>query len=56
MNENPNITANELSEQIGITERNIKVNIKTLKYAGLVECEGARKNGRWIVKTDDSKQ
>ena len=50
INENPSITSNELSEQVGITERNIKANIKTLKDAGMLEREGARKNGRWVIK------
>ena len=47
---NPKMTARELSERIGITERNIKNNIKTLKDTGLLEREGSRKYGRWIVK------
>ena len=44
------LTAKRLSETIGITERNIKNNIRVLKDAGLLEREGAKKKGRWIVK------
>jgi ATP-dependent DNA helicase RecG len=47
--ENPKITAKELSEKVGITERNIKSNIKILKDIGMLEREGATKNGRWVV-------
>ena len=50
MRDNPSITAKELSEFIGITERSIKSNIKMLRDAGLLKREGADKNGRWIVK------
>ena len=47
---NPIITADELSDAVGITKRRIESNISQLKKAGLIEREGARKNGRWIVK------
>ena len=44
------ITVKRLSETVGITERNIKSNIRILRDAGLLGREGANKNGRWIVK------
>jgi ATP-dependent DNA helicase RecG len=47
---NPQVTIKELSERIGISERNIKSNIKTLKNEGRVERIGASKNGSWITK------
>lgn len=50
MIENPGITAEMLSAEIGITERNIRTNIKKLREAGLVDRVGADKNGDWIVK------
>ena len=49
MRNQPRITAKELSEKIGITERSIKNNIKKLKEAGLVERNGADRNGKWHV-------
>ena len=49
MAENPSITAEMLSAEIGITVRNIKANIKKLKGIGLVDRVGADKNGDWIV-------
>ncbi|MDR0446776.1 MAG: winged helix-turn-helix transcriptional regulator [Oscillospiraceae bacterium] len=49
MIENPGITAETLSIKVGITERNIRTNIKKLRDAGLVERVGADKNGNWIV-------
>ncbi|MDR0883414.1 MAG: putative DNA binding domain-containing protein [Oscillospiraceae bacterium] len=50
MLENPNVTAEMLSAEIGITERNIRTNIKKLRDAGLIDREGEDKNGYWMVK------
>jgi predicted HTH transcriptional regulator len=49
MNKNSGITAEMLSAEIGITERNIRTNIAKLRKAGLVGRLGADKNGDWIV-------
>jgi len=48
---NPNITAEQISEEIGISKRNVESNISKLKKNRVIEREGARKTGRWIVKT-----
>lgn len=50
---NPEVTAGELAEIIGITKRQIEVNISKLKTLGMVERAGARKSGRWVVKQAD---
>jgi predicted HTH transcriptional regulator len=49
MLENPSITAEMMSAQIGITERNIRINIKKLRDAGFVDRIGADKNGDWVI-------
>jgi ATP-dependent DNA helicase RecG len=49
---NPNIKAQEIADVIGITKRRVESNVSQLKKSGLVEREGARKNGRWIVKLE----
>jgi ATP-dependent DNA helicase RecG len=46
----PEFTAEQLSAAIGITKRRIEANISHLKKLGLIEREGAKKNGRWSVK------
>jgi len=43
MSENSSITAEALSAAIGITERNIRINIKKLKDAGLIDRVGEDK-------------
>ena len=50
MKKKPEITAKELAIEVGIAERSIKSSISKLKEAGLLYREGARKNGRWVVK------
>jgi ATP-dependent DNA helicase RecG len=46
---NPHLTAQQLSDQVGITKRRIESNIKTLKELKLIERHGAAKNGYWAV-------
>ena len=50
MRSNPKVSAKAISEEIGISPRNIEVNIKNLKQAGLIERIGSAKGGRWVVK------
>jgi predicted HTH transcriptional regulator len=53
MVKNPGITAQMLSSEIGITERNVRTNITKLRKAGLVDRVGADKNGGWIIKENE---
>ena len=46
---NPEVTSEDLAKIIGITVRNIKVNMAKLKDRGLIERVGAKKNGSWKV-------
>jgi len=47
---NNNITQKELSEIIGINEKNIRNNIAKLKAKGLIERVGPDKGGYWKIK------
>jgi len=47
---NPEVTAEQIAESIGITKRQIEANISKLRTLGIVERMGARKNGRWVVR------
>ena len=51
--ESPRITMPAIAEALGITKRNVEINISHLKKAGLVEREGSKKAGRWIVKSGE---
>jgi ATP-dependent DNA helicase RecG len=50
MMETPTITAQQLSDTLGVSKRRIESNIKTLKSRGLVERSGSNKTGIWVVK------
>jgi len=50
MSENPTISIVQLSKKVGIAEKNIEVNIKKLKQAGILERIGPAKGGHWEVK------
>ena len=48
------ITIPEISEQIGISERNVAGNIRTLKEEGILVRHGGRKEGYWeIIPKED---
>ena len=47
---NGNITSCKLSEIIGISDRQIKSNIKFLVQKGILERIGSRKTGYWVIK------
>ena len=47
--ENPGISLDELSEQMGISRSGVRWNIDKLKREGVIKREGGRKNGRWVV-------
>jgi len=49
MVQNPQITINELAEDIGISDRAVKKNIKVLKEKGLLRRVGPAKGGYWQV-------
>lgn len=46
---NPSIIIKELSEQIGINQRNLKRYIAKLKENGFIKREGSDKTGFWRV-------
>ena len=48
--ENPFITQEELSKNIGIARKSIILNMKKLQDAGLIKRIGADKNGHWQIE------
>jgi predicted HTH transcriptional regulator len=49
MGENKYITQKQLSEMVGITDRNIRKNLKKLKELGFVQRIGPLKGGYWKI-------
>ena len=50
VSDDPVITYDGLSALLGVPRRTVSREMKKLQEAGLVEREGARKKGRWVVK------
>ena len=48
--EKPSVTIPELAEKAGIVNRSVERNLKFLKDNGIIEREGAKKKGKWLVK------
>lgn len=49
MRANASISASQLAEQCGMSARQIEKYIAELKKKGVLQREGARKNGKWKV-------
>lgn len=47
---NPYITQQQLSQQVGISPKNIRLNMARLKSLGLLRRIGPDKGGHWVVK------
>jgi len=50
---NPAVKAQAIADELGLTRRSIEIHISKLKKLGLIEREGAKKTGRWIIKTGE---
>lgn len=49
MRNKPIVSAYEIGEKIGMSQRKVEENIRKLKAAGLVERKGAARGGYWVV-------
>ena len=45
----PYVSAQKLAESIGITKKGIDWQISKLKKLGIIQREGGRKGGKWVV-------
>ena len=53
LHSNPSLTASDLAEQLGVTQRAIEKQMKKLKDLGVIVRQGSRKNGLWIIKKEE---
>lgn len=49
INNNPHLTLDELSVRMGITTRGVEKQIKRLKEHGVIERQGSKKSGKWVI-------
>ena len=47
--DNPRITQKDLAAVIGISERTVKTRTVELQAKGLLQREGGRRNGEWVI-------
>jgi len=52
MRSNPKISAKAISQEIGISLRNVEVNIRNLRQSKIIERVGSAKGGHWVVLRD----
>ena len=52
IDKNPAITANEISDKLGITERAVEKNLTKLKEMNIIDRIGSRKTGEWKILKD----
>ena len=50
------VTISEMSLKIGVATRTIIRDIETLQGIGILTREGGRKEGRWVIVTDNQRQ
>jgi predicted HTH transcriptional regulator len=50
LSENPSAVQAAVANAIGRSTRSVKSDIASLKEKGLIEREGAKRNGKWVVK------
>ena len=50
MKADPSTSTQQIAQAVGIDARSAESHVRWLKKAGIVEREGAKKNGRWVVK------
>jgi predicted HTH transcriptional regulator len=53
ISDNPTITYDGIASLLGMPRRTVSREMKNLQDSGLIKREGARKNGRWIVKHEN---
>ena len=46
-------TSERISEKVSVSDRTIETDLAQLKKLGILSREGGRKEGKWIIKTDE---
>ena len=50
--DNPAITRKELSEQLNLTEQQVRIAIENLKTRRVIYREGPNKGGKWVIGSE----
>ncbi len=52
LQENPSLTALDMANRMGISQRAVEKQVKKLKDIGAISRQGSRKNGLWVIDKD----
>ena len=52
LHDNPSLTATDMADRLGISQRAVEKQIKKLKDMGVISRQGSRKNGLWVINKE----
>lgn len=52
LHDNPSLTATDMADRLGISQRAVEKQMKKLKDMGIISRQGSRKNGLWVINKE----
>ena len=52
LHDNPSLTATDMADRLGISQRAVEKQMKKLKDMGVISHQGSRKNGLWVINKE----
>lgn len=52
LHDNPSLTATDIAERLGISQRAVEKQMKKLRDLGVISRQGSRKNGLWVINKE----
>ena len=52
LHDNPSLTATDMADRLGISQRAVEKQMKKLKDMGVISRQGSRKNGLWVINKE----
>ena len=52
LHDNPSLTATDMADRLGISQRAVEKQMKKLKDLGVISRQGSRKNGLWVINKE----
>ena len=52
LHDNPSLTATDMADRLGISQRAVEKQMKKLKDMGVISRQGSRKNGIWVINKE----
>ena len=52
LHDDPSLTATDIADRLGISQRAVEKQMKKLRDMGVVSRQGSRKNGLWVINKE----